>query len=701
MGRRGWLAFFFGLAVIAGLTLLRAADPYALQVARETSFDVFQQLRPREAPPDLPVRIVDIDEASLAELGQWPWPRFTMATLASRLTELGAAAIAFDLLFSEPDRLSPSAVTGTGQDYDAVFASALAAGPTILSLARSGRAAQTSLAPKSGLAMTGSDPLATLPELGGAAQPLPHLADAAQGLGVASLDQDGAGVARRLPILWRNGDSVLPTLSAEALRVALGMSTLVVIGDSAGAGTVEQLRLGEFSVPTGPSGDMWLYYRHLPPEIYVSARDMLADGYQDLAPLLAGHIVLVGASASGLLDIRASTLGVAVPGVSIHAQALEQMLTGTFLVRADWVGGLEMVVFAGAGLLIVLAVIFSGPIVGLVVSLAIAGLLLATSWWAFSVPRLLIDPSFALLGALLLYAAMAFFRFAITDADRRRIRRAFAHYVEPSLLSRIEADARLLRLGGDVRDLTVMFSDVRNFSALAERTEPAELVAMLNRLFAVIGAAIVAEQGTIDKFMGDSVMAFWNAPVDVDGHAGRACRAALAMREALDKLNVSEREPIAIGIGIATGPALVGNMGFERRFDYSCIGDTVNVSSRIEGMCRIIGHDILVTAQTAASVSDLALLPAGAVELKGMSGREPIHILVGDDAMRQGAAFAALAEAHERFLADLSSGADHALALDACRRAALAVDSRLGAFYSACVERADDFRTAPVAGTLA
>ncbi|MCP8882486.1 adenylate/guanylate cyclase domain-containing protein [Devosia sp. XJ19-1] len=697
MGRRGWLTFLFGLAVIAGLTLLRAADPYALVVARETTFDTFQQWRPREAPPDLPIRIIDIDEASLAELGQWPWPRSSMAQMATRLTELGAAAIAFDLLFSEPDRLSPSNVAGSGENFDEIFASALAAGPTILSLAQSGRAASTSLEPKSGLATTGSDPLAMLPELGGAAQPLPLLAAASPGLGVASLDRDGAGVARRLPVLWRNGDKVLPTLSAEALRIALGVTTLVVIGDSAGAGTVEQLRIGDFSVPTGPSGDIWLYYRHLPPDLYISARDLLSDDYAELAPLVSGQIVLIGASASGLLDIRASTLGVAVPGVSIHVQALEQMLTNTFLVRADWVAGLEMLIFALAGLIIVLAVIFTGPIVGLAVSIAVCGVLLAASWWAFSVPRLLIDPSFALLGALLLYAAMAFFRFAVTDADRRRIRRAFAHYVEPSLLTRIEADANLLRLGGDVRDLTVMFSDVRNFSALAERTEPSALVAILNRLFASLGAAIVAEQGTIDKFMGDAVMAFWNAPVDVERHADRACRAALAMREALEILNTSERDPIAIGIGIATGPALVGNMGFERRFDYSCIGDTVNVASRIEGMCRAVGHDILVTEKTACEVSHLALLPAGAVELKGMSEREPIHILVGDETIATSPAFAALFDAHTSLLADLSVGGDHTQSLDACRRAALALDSRLGSFYAACVARAQDFSASSAA----
>mgnify|MGYP001182232954 CR=1 FL=1 len=688
MGRRRLAAFLFGLAIVLALTLLRAADPYAVRVARETSFDVFQQLRPRPAPPDLPIRIVDIDEGSLAELGQWPWPRDMLATMAERLTAMGAAAIAFDVLFAEPDRTSPASAEGEGTQNDLALARALAAGPTVLSLAQSGRASADGLAPKAGLAMTGSDPLTRLPELGGAARPLPVLAEAASGLGVASLDREGAGVARRLPLLWRSGGTALPTLSVEALRVAMGVSTLVVLGDTAGAGTVEQLRIGGFSVPTGPGGDIWLYYRPLPPDIYIPAHEVLGEGFEALAPRFAGHIVFVGASATGLFDIRASALGEPVPGVSIHVQALEQMLTGTYLDRADWVGGLEILLFVLGGLVIVLAVVLAGPLIGLGVSVATAGALVASSWWAFSRPGLLLDPSFALFGALAVYAAMAFFRFAVTDADRRRIRRAFAHYVEPSLMRKIEADASLLRLGGDVRELTVMFSDVRNYSALAERTAPAELVAILNRLFGVLGKAIVQQMGTIDKFMGDAVMAFWNAPAEVERHALKACRAALDMRAALDRLNAGEGEPVAIGIGIATGPALVGNMGFEQRFDYSCIGDTVNVASRIEGACKAVGYDILVTEATAAQAGEFAFLPAGQVALKGMAEREPVYLLVGDETVRGSAAFVALDAAHARLLSALAAGPGDA---DECLRLAPGVDPRLVGFYAACATRPDDF----------
>ena len=692
--RRLW-AILFGVLVTAGLVILRAGDPYPLRVARETTFDFFQQLHPRQAPADLPIRIIDIDEASLAELGQWPWSRHVMATIARRLTELGAAAVAFDVLFPEPDRLSPSAITPGGEDYDAEFAAALGAGPNIVALTENAESPALPATPKAGIAMTGADPIPFLPRLAGATLPLPPFLAAAPGFGVASLDKQGAGIARRLPLLWSNGTVAFPTLSVEALRVAQGASTLVLLGDTAGAGTIEALRIGDVTVPTGPGGDLWLYYRQLDPATYVSARSLLADDYAGLAPLIAGNIVFVGTSASGLLDVRASPLGDTVPGVSIHVQALEQMLTGVYLNRADWVGGLEILVFALCGLAITLTIIVTGPMIGLLFSAMIAAVATAVSWFAFVQYGLLLDPSFTLLGALIVYAAMAFFQFAVTDADKRRIRNAFAHYVAPSLLTQIENNAESLRLGGDVRELTVMFSDVRNYSTISEKTNPADLVRLLNTLFGALGAAIIEQMGTIDKFMGDAVMAFWNAPVDVERHALRACQAALAMREALRKLNeqgLSQgAEPIAIGIGIASGPALVGNMGFEARFDYSCVGETVNVASRLENACKSVLYDILVTSETRDAVAELALLDAGSIALKGMSEREPIHILVGPQATATSAAFVALRLNHGRLLAALRAGEVATAEIAECLRLGGELDPRLITFYGAIADRRADF----------
>ncbi|HWV19817.1 MAG TPA: adenylate/guanylate cyclase domain-containing protein, partial [Devosia sp.] len=513
-------------------------------------------------------------------------------------------------------------------------------------------------------------------------------------LGVASLDRQGAGVARRLPLLWRVEAGVLPALSLEALRVAMGVPTLVVMGDSLDGRTVETVRIGDLSIPTGPSGDLRLYFRELEEDTYIPATDLLGADYAALARLIAGHIVFIGSSAAGLDDIRVSPLGMPVPGVSIHLQALEQILTQTFLDRADWVSGLELLLLAASGLVIVLAVVVSGPLVGLGVSLAVAAASVAFSWWGFSSPGFLIDPSYPLFAALVTYAAMAFLRFTVTDLDRRRIRRAFGYYVEPSVLTQIEADQSLLRLGGNVRELTVMFSDIRNFSALAERTSPDQLVGILNGLFAALGGAIIRHRGTIDKFMGDSVMAFWNAPAEEKDHALLAGRAALAMRAALRDLNRGSGDPIHIGIGIATGPALVGNMGFEKRFDYSCVGDTVNVASRIEGACRQVGYSILATAEMAAAAQELTFLDAGRVELKGMSGREPVKLLVGEETLKSSPAFGDLLASHTELLLALAKGILDEMLLQRCRTLAQKVEPELAQFYACLPDRLADFSAA-------
>ncbi|MEO5805497.1 adenylate/guanylate cyclase domain-containing protein [Devosia sp.] len=695
MVKRRIIALAFGVVLVALLALLRGSDPFPLRVARETTFDFYQQLKPR-ADPQLPIRIIDIDEASLAQIGQWPWPRNTMATLARRLTELGAAAVAFDVIFAEPDRASPSADGGSA-DYDADFAAALAQGPTILGLSENAASAKLPGVAKAGFAISGADPLAALPVLTGAALPLPQLGAAASGLGVVSLEKGtGGGVVRRLPLLWSNGTTEFPALSVEALRIALGVSTLVVLGDTDGLGTVDALRIGDIEVPTGPSADIWLYYRLLQPGMSIPAKDMLADNYHALADRIAGHIVLIGASATGLQDVRSGALGGAVSGVSVHVQALEQMLSGVYLSRADWVGGLEVVLFAIAALAIVIVILLTGPIIGLLFSGMIVLVATAASWFAFASYGLLIDPSFPLLGALVVYAAMAFFQFAVTDADKRRIRSAFGYYVAPALLTQIENSAGELKLGGELRDLTVMFSDVRNFSSISERLEPARLVGLLNTVFGALGGQITGQFGTIDKFMGDAIMAFWNAPVDVAQHPLRACQAALGMRAALRALNQSHPdalggEAVAIGIGIATGPALVGNMGLESRFDYSCIGETVNIASRIEGGCKTVAYDIVITAETRDAVSEFATLDAGALALKGISAREPIFILLGDADLAQSAQFLALKTQHEATLDGLRRGDDAEGLARSCAELAERIDPLLRNFYAVLPQRRDDF----------
>ena len=659
-----------GAGVVCALLVLRLADPTPVRVVREATFDFYQQIKPRAAVAGLPIRVVAIDEASLAQLGQWPWRRQLLADLTDRLFELGAAVVAYDVLFPEAE------AAGNG---DGAFARALAGRPTVLAMARTpgGDAPPSG---RGGYAVVGGDPAGVLPPLGTVAAPLPMLAEAASALGVANLDRDGAGTARRLPLLWGSERGPLAALTIEALRVAQEGPSLVLHADD--SGRMDSVRVGAFDIPTGASGELWLYYRQPDDTLLVPAFQVLA-GVPDLADRITGHIVLIGATAAGLGDLRAGALGEAVPGVLIHAQALEQMLSGTFLHRSDWVAALEiLMVVVGCGAVILLLP-FSGPLAGAAVAVTTGTAILAGSWLSFAQNLILLDATFPLLALIVTFAAMALFQFAVVDADKRRIRGAFAHYVAPSLLSRIEADQSLLRLGGELREITVMFSDVRNFTALSERTSAGALVDLLNQLFAVLGSAIVARQGTIDKFMGDAVMAFWNAPADVPNHPRLACLAALDMREALRRHNQSATGQVAIGIGIATGPALVGNMGFEERFNYSCVGDTVNVASRLEGASKVVGYDILVTAAVAAAASDLALLAAGPVSLRGVSARQETYLLVGNAELAATPAFQRLSSCHQQLLDRLGAGAPAEDTLRECREAAEAVDAQLAAFYAA------------------
>ena len=247
------------------------------------------------------------------------------------------------------------------------------------------------------------------------------------------------------------------------------------------------------------------------------------------------------------------------------------------------------------------------------------------------------------------------FRLLVTDRERRHIRKAFGNYVSPAVLARAENQPGGLRLGGDDREITMMFMDIRDFTTISESMSPTELVAFLNKLLTGLSRHIIESEGTLDKFIGDSIMAFWNAPVDVDQHAARAARCALSMRETLRDMNATGalgiNRQVAIGIGINTGIACVGEIGAENRFNYSAVGDSVNTTARIESMCKDFGFDILVSGATAQRLKGFAMLEGGARSLKGKSTQTEIYLLIGDEALARTAEFERLKKAHGDFLA--------------------------------------------------
>ena len=417
---------------------------------------------------------------------------------------------------------------------------------------------------------------------------------------------------------------------------------------------------------------------------------------------IEGSIVFVGTSAAGLQDIRTNALGQNVPGVSLHAQTVEQILSNRFLSRPDWANGLEILAIAVVGTLLVVLTTFISPAVALACGLSMTALGLVASWLAFSYAGLLFDPLIPTITGTITHFAATSFRFLVSDRQRREIRHAFGQYLSPSLLHRIETTRDALRLGGDDRELTVMFVDVRSFTAISEKLSPTALVGFLNTLLDALSRHVMANEGTLDKFIGDSIMAFWNAPVDVADHPAKAVRAALGMRETLARLNAEDAfgfggsQKVAIGVGIHTGLACVGNMGAESRFNYSAVGDAVNIAARIESSCKEVGFDILVTDSTASLLKDYALLEAGALALKGKSGRTSIFAVVGDQRVAASAEFAELQAVHAQLVQALHvRPANSRKIVNAAKVKGAAVMDGLQEFYAKISRRPNHFSPEP------
>ncbi len=716
--------------VLTAVTLLRLVDPRFLVEMREHTFDAYQQIHPRPYG-DYPVRIVDIDDASLAALGQWPWPRTRLATLVDRLNELGAAVITFDAVFAEPDRSSPERIAnelpaGAGEDlrpvrellgrlpdHDQVFASAIERAPVVsgftpLPTKNDRRPPRKASISSQGLAAS----KIVRPRFQGATSNLPVIDQALKGVGgiIISFD-DRAGIVRRVPMLYSDGVEVYPGLVAEALRIAQAGGSISTRSTSAsgeldsGRPALVSMRIGRLPLPLTPNGELWLYYDHNRPERYVSVKDVLdpsRDG--EIRPRIQGQIVFVGTSARGLLDSRITTLGEYVPGVSIHAQMAEQIVSQTFLSRPDWADGAEITATIFLGVLLTLLLLVLGSGFALAIGTAVISLGVVGSWHAFSSYGVLLDPIYPSIGALAVTFAVTGVLYVATDRERKFVRQVFGQYHAPELLAKLERAPHLMRLGGEIRPLSIMFMDVRGFTPIAEQLSAEELVHFLNTLLSPLSDAIEDELGFIDKYVGDAIMAFWNAPLDMPDHAARACRAALRMRAAMTRLNAADafgfkarghaEADVHIRIGINTGEACVGNMGSEKRFNYSALGDAVNVASRIEAGAKGFGVDILVAQDTARAASGFAFLEAGEQSLKGKSHATSLFALVGDPDVAASASFEKLAQAHGRLIAALRTSdiAAAAAALLSCRQLA---DPELSAFYDGFDARVRSLTASP------
>jgi adenylate cyclase len=817
---------FFPLAL--GV-LLQVANPGPLIELQLKTFDLLQQLKPREQTAS-PVRIIDIDDETLARIGQWPWPRNTIADLIRRLADGGASVIALDFIFAEPDRSSPARMIAQMPnlpesaaewarrlpDNDEIFSRTIERRPVVTAFALSTASGGKPPALKAGWALAGSDPRPFIPKFAGSVVNLPEIEAAASGNGSINLIPDRDLIVRRVPLVVRAGDKLYPSLVAEIERVASGGNT-PVIKSSAASGVISfgqrtgvaEIRIGRYTVKTDRAGQVPLYQTRSVTHRTIPAWRVIDNSIEPEE--LRGVVALVGTSATALGDLRATPLRAAVPGIDIHADILEQIRSGSSLYRPDWAEGAETAFIVLLGCLLVVTLPRLGAAWGAFITCAAIAISMGVTWEAFADFGLLLSPVYPALVLLLTYLTASLLNHLRTEGEKSRVQTAFSRYLSPDLVEQLSADAAKLRLGGEVREMSFLFCDIRGFTPIAEqfRADPEGLISLINRFMTPMTEAIHARRGTIDKYIGDCIMAFWNAPLPDHDHANHACEAALGMVGELRKLNadlkadalaattphrneaagkyrlakeysdvegerrdlvraaelfqqqavqgyaaaqynlgklyrdgtgvskdraaaakwfraaaeqghakaqehvgtrylqgdglpqdkieafawltlaaeqqlfsaaemrrtllseltqrevsVAERRArtfrshiqrrlffqLEVGIGINTGRCIVGNMGSKYRFDYSVIGDAVNLASRLEAQSKNYGIPIILGEETAQLTNRFALLELDLIIVKGK--REPTRIygLLGEAGSVDDQVWRTLSDTHARML---------------------------------------------------
>jgi len=516
---------------------------------------------------------------------------------------------------------------------------------------------------RSGFSFAGENPALFALPFSGAVTSLPLLEQAAKGNGALNNQPDRDGILRRIPLLMRLNEQLYPSQGGEALRVAQGakgyiVKTVGASGESGAVGGITAVKIGNVVIPTDSHGNQWVYFSRSVEERYIPAWEVL-EGKADAARL-EGNIVFVGTSAAGLKDIRATPLNPVTPGVEVFVQSLEQALLGITLSRPDWIKGAEITLMVAAGLLLLTMNQFLNPLWGALCMTVMFGGTALISWYAFTVHRVLIDPVMPALTVALIYFSDSLMRYIRTERERNHIRTAFSQYMSPDLVRELANQPGKLTLGGEHRVLSIMFCDVRNFTSISENLSPMGLTQLMSRFLTPMTEVILAHQGTIDKYIGDCIMAFWNAPLKDDQHVLHAAQAALCMRIALSELNVvreaearasGERYyPLQAGISINTGECCVGNMGTPQRFNYSALGDEVNLTSRLEAQCKYYGVDIILGEGTARQLPTLALLELDYIRVKGKKNMVRIYALLGDETMASNPVFADFSHQHYAML---------------------------------------------------
>lgn len=603
---------------------------------------------PTRTSPQAPIVIVDLDEKSLAAEGQWPWPRDRLADLIDRLFEdYGVRVLGLDMTFPEMDAQSPSHLLSRLQDSPVGRLPGFAAASAAVSAqidhdrrfaeALEGRAVVMGFVFKQSLKADEAPEQGALgPALFAEETAVDYVAPRGftgnlKGLQAASelggffenplVDDDG--VYRRVPLMQVYKGQVYPSLALSVTRAALGGAPVSLLFDppqKRRSLNLEAVGIGALRVPVDEQVAAWVPYRggygSFP---YVSATDVL---HRSADPdLLRNAIVLLGTTAPGLLDLRVTPVARAFPGVEIHANLIAGMLDGQIRKKPSYYLGLEVVELAVIALLIGLLFPRLPPLAG--AGLA-AGVALAVVGGALLAWRLgtILPMGVPVVFTLFLFLAQQLYAYFVESRGKREISRLFGQYVPPQLVEEMAARPQVVSMDGDIREMTVLFSDVRDFTSISERLDARSLSDMMNQFLTPQTRCIQQYRGTIDKYMGDAIMAFWGAPLPDQSHALNAVRAALDMVAAVEALNPQFQArgwpAIRIGIGISSGDMRVGNMGSEFRVAYTVMGDPVNLASRLEGLTKVYGVPIIISEITREALpSDWAMRELDRVRVKG------------------------------------------------------------------------------------
>ncbi len=698
--RERGLYFFIIAFVGADIALALTAFRTTHENFQNLLFDQYQRWRPRVPVQDR-VRIVEIDDESIARLGQWPWPRRTVARLTEALGRAHVAAICFDVLFSEPDRV------GFGEEYvqregvivanpgDEALANAFAGQAVALGALAKSDGEPSAFSGKAAFALVGDDPSSYLTRARSVLPPVRALADGASGVGFVNWRTDADRMVRVVPLLMAVGDGMIPSLALETLRVAQGASTYIVKSGSSDSGLsfaanygVAAIKVGDLVVRTQAGAAIRPYFA--PPEARRAFPAWKAlEKNADLADF-DGKIIVVGASASMLADFVATPLAPSTPGVEAEAQVIEQLIDGVSLVRPEWASGAEL----AAAILVSLGFAITAPMTSALIGAILgAGAVVAmslTSWLAFIKYGVLFDPVTPSLASGMVFLAAILTLFGQKRQQLAQMQQMFGRFVSSAVVTRLADNPESAQLGGAERTLTLMFCDIRSFTTISEGLSAQELTTFLNEYLTPMTNIVLGQMGTVDKYMGDAIMAFWNAPLDDPRHATHAVAAALKMRATLAQLNRQWEESAAetgrafrklrFGIGLNTGLCCVGNLGSTLRFDYSAIGDEVNVASRLEGSSKVFDVDIVASEATRAEAADFAWLEIDNVLLKNKARPVSVFALAGDAAFASTVEFRDLARLHAEML-DAYRGRRFEIARDLANQAfALSPESVAGLY---------------------